>query len=140
MMSRQEQSGSPRTSFFGIRTYWTVRGIWTAHTGSMLHEAINWVLQSLQWLPAPTTKSQTQWNTVYLDGKLLLDGNAMLEYRGGNKRLEAAVTHHMGIEREDVDVEAQVITKTRNYWFLDGSNTLDGKKNLNSIYRKEYIQ
>ena len=80
------------------------------------------------------------WNTVYLDGKLLLDGNAMLEYRGGNKRLEAAVTHHMGIEREDVDVEAQVITKTRNYWFLDGSNTLDGKKNLNSIYRKEYIQ
>lgn len=80
------------------------------------------------------------WNTVYLDGKLLLDGNAMLEYRGGNKRLEAAVTHHMGIEGEDVDVEAQVITKTRNYWFLDGSNTLDGKKNLNSIYRKEYIQ
>lgn len=80
------------------------------------------------------------WNTVYLDGKLQLDGNAMLEYRGGNKRLEAAVTHHMGIEREDVDVEAQVITKTRNYWFLDGSNTLDGKKNLNSIYRKEYIQ
>jgi len=80
------------------------------------------------------------WNTVYLDGKLLLDGNAMLEYRGGNKRLEAAVTHHMGIEREDADVEAQVITKTRNYWFLDGSNTLDGKKNLNSIYRKEYIQ
>lgn len=80
------------------------------------------------------------WNTVYLDGKLLLDGNAMLEYRGGNKRLEAAVTHHMGIERENMDVEAQVITKTRNYWFLDGSNTLDGKKNLNSIYRKEYIQ
>ena len=80
------------------------------------------------------------WNTVYLDGKLLLDGNAMLEYRGGNKRLEAAVTHHMEIEREDVDVEAQVITKTRNYWFLDGSNTLDGKKSLNSIYRKEYIQ
>ena len=80
------------------------------------------------------------WNTVYLDGKLLLDGNAMLEYRGGNKRLEAAVTHHMGIEREDMDVEAQVITKTRNYWFLDGSNALDGKKNLNSIYRKEYIQ
>ena len=77
---------------------------------------------------------------VYLDGKLLLDGNAMLEYRGGNKRLEAAVTHHMGIEREDMDVEAQVITKTRNYWFLDGSNALDGKKNLNSIYRKEYIQ
>lgn len=33
------------------------------------------------------------WNTVYLDGKLLLDGNAMLEHRGGNKRLEAAVTH-----------------------------------------------
>ena len=54
--------------------------------------------------------------------------------------VEAAVTHHMGIEREDADVEAQVITKTRNYWFLDGSNTLDGKKNLNSIYRKEYIQ
>ena len=80
------------------------------------------------------------WNTVYLDGKLLLDGNAMLEHRGGNKRLEAAVTHHMGIERENMDVEAQVITKTRNYWFLDGSNTLDGKKNLNSIYRKEYIQ
>lgn len=80
------------------------------------------------------------WNTVYLDGKLLLDGNAMLEHRGGNKRLEAAVTHHMEIEREDMDVEAQVITKTRNYWFLDGSNTLDGKKNLNSIYRKEYIQ
>ena len=80
------------------------------------------------------------WNTVYLDGKLLLDGNDMLEHRGGNKRLEAAVTHHMGIERENMDVEAQVITKTRNYWFLDGSNTLDGKKNLNSIYRKEYIQ
>ena len=80
------------------------------------------------------------WNTVYLDGKLLLDGNTTLEYRGGNKRLEASVTHHMGIKREDSDVSVQVITKTRNYWFFDGSNMLNGKKNLNSIYRKEYIQ
>lgn len=79
------------------------------------------------------------WNTVYLDGKLLLDGNTTLEYRGGNKRLEASVTHHMGIKREDSDVSVQVITKTRNYWFFDGSNMLNGKKNLNSI-RKEYIQ
>lgn len=45
---------------FGIRTYWMVRGIWTAHIGLMSHEAINWALQSLQWLPAPTTRSQTQ--------------------------------------------------------------------------------
>lgn len=80
------------------------------------------------------------WNTVYLDGKLLLDGNTTLEYRGGNKRLEASVTHHMGIKREDSDVSVQVITKTRNYWFFDGGNMLNGKKNLNSIYRKEYIQ
>ena len=80
------------------------------------------------------------WNTVYLDGKLLLDGNTALEYRGGNKRFEASVTHHMGIKREDSDVSVQVITKTRNYWFFDGGNMLNGKKNLNSIYRKEYIQ
>ena len=80
------------------------------------------------------------WNTVYLDGKLLLDGNTTLEYRGGNKRFEASVTHHMGIKREDSDVSVQVITKTRNYWFFDGGNMLNGKKNLNSIYRKEYIQ
>ena len=54
--------------------------------------------------------------------------------------LKHAVTHHMGIKREDSDVSVQVITKTRNYWFFDGSNMLNGKKNLNSIYRKEYIQ
>lgn len=29
-------------------------------TGLMLHEAINWALQSLQWSPAPTTRSQAQ--------------------------------------------------------------------------------
>lgn len=68
------------------------------------------------------------------------DGNTALEYRGGNKRFEASVTHHMGIKREDSDVSVQVITKTRNYWFFDGGNMLNGKKNLNSIYRKEYIQ
>lgn len=33
--------------------------------------------------------------------------------------------------------DAKVI---RSLWFLDGCNTLNGKKNLNSIYRKEYIQ
>lgn len=80
------------------------------------------------------------WNTVYLDGKLLLDGDTTLGYKAGNKRLESLVTHRFGIEREDEDAEVQVVTKTRNYWFLDGCNTLNGKKNLNSIYRKEYIQ
>lgn len=80
------------------------------------------------------------WNTVYLDGKLLLDGNTTLGYKAGNKRLESSVTHRFDIEREDEDAEVQVVTKTRNYWFLDGCNTLNGKKNLNSIYRKEYIQ
>ena len=80
------------------------------------------------------------WNTVYLDGKLLLDGNTTLGYKAGNKRLESSVTHRFSIEREDEDAEVQVVTKTRNYWFLDGCNTLNGKKNLNSIYRKEYIQ
>ena len=80
------------------------------------------------------------WNTVYLDGKLLLDGDTTLGYKAGNKRLEFSVTHRFGIEREDEDAEVQVVTKTRNYWFLDGCNTLNGKKNLNSIYRKEYIQ
>lgn len=80
------------------------------------------------------------WNTVYLDGKLLLDGDTTLGYKAGNKRLESSATHRFGIEREDEDAEVQVVTKTRNYWFLDGCNTLNGKKNLNSIYRKEYIQ
>lgn len=80
------------------------------------------------------------WNTVYLDGKLLLDGDTTLGYKAGNKRLESSVTHRFGIKREDEDAEVQVVTKTRNYWFLDGCNTLNGKKNLNSIYRKEYIQ
>lgn len=80
------------------------------------------------------------WNTVYLDGKLLLDGDTTLGYKAGNKRLESSVTNRFGIEREDEDAEVQVVTKTRNYWFLDGCNTLNGKKNLNSIYRKEYIQ
>lgn len=80
------------------------------------------------------------WNTVYLDGKLLLDGDTTLGDKAGNKRLESSVTHRFSIEREDEDAEVQVVTKTRNYWFLDGCNTLNGKKNLNSIYRKEYIQ
>lgn len=80
------------------------------------------------------------WNTVYLDGKLLLGGDTTLGYKAGNKRLESSATHRFGIEREDEDAEVQVVTKTRNYWFLDGCNTLNGKKNLNSIYRKEYIQ
>lgn len=44
------------------------------------------------------------------------------------------------IGERDNELRAEVITKTWNYRFLDGSVSLNGSRNLDSIYRKEQIQ
>jgi hypothetical protein len=42
-------------------------------------------------------------------------------------------------EQESIKAD-EVITKTPDYWFLDGSVMLDGSRSFNSIYRKEEIE
>ena len=42
-------------------------------------------------------------------------------------------------EQETV-ANVTVETKSRDYWFLDGALSLDGARNLNSIYRKEVAE
>ena len=44
------------------------------------------------------------------------------------------------VKEKRIDLQAEIIIKTRDYSFLDGSITLNGKRKLNSIYRKEQIQ
>lgn len=78
------------------------------------------------------------WRTLYLDGEFLLDGQKILNNSRG--RWKAAVRMMSGVDVSGQEqLETAVITKTRDYWFLDGELTLNGARNLNSIYRKEIV-
>lgn len=46
----------------------------------------------------------------------------------------------MDFSKGEEIANAMVITKTRDFWFLDGSVLLDGSRNFNTIYRKESIE
>lgn len=78
------------------------------------------------------------WRTLYLDGEFLLNGQKILDNSRG--RMKAAISTLMNLDSSGQEqLETAVATKTRDYWFFDGELTLNGSRNLNSIYRKEII-
>lgn len=77
------------------------------------------------------------WQSVYLNGKKQLNGEILLQNSRGNTRM--AALNLFKTKRAPESISGEVITKTRNYWFLDGKRSLDGSRNFNSIYRKETI-
>jgi hypothetical protein len=79
------------------------------------------------------------WQRHYFDGSWLLDGKHDLDSHVGGTLRMAMKVHAEVEEQENIDA-AEVITKTPDYWFLDGSVMLDGSRSFNSIYRKEGIE
>lgn len=79
------------------------------------------------------------WRTLYLDGEVLLNGQNILNNSRG--RMKAAISTLLSLDNsEQEQLETAVVTKTRDYWFFDGELTLNGSRNLNSIYRKETVE
>lgn len=76
------------------------------------------------------------WRVLYLNGYGLLDGESYLNQN--RCRAKVGLILHSGVDLSEQEKIADVTieTKTRDYWFLDGALSLDGTRNLNSIYRK----
>lgn len=86
-----------------------------------------------------TAAELNYWNLIFLDGRALLDGNDVLD-SSTRKVGKPIIRMRAPIEEKYNELQAEVITKTWNYRFLDGSVSLNGSRNLDSIYRKEQIQ
>lgn len=71
------------------------------------------------------------WKLAYLDEEWLLN------YGRGRAKAALTMRSDLDFSEQETVTNATVETKTRNYWFLDGSLLLDGARNFNSIYRKE---
>ena len=54
--------------------------------------------------------------------------------------LALSMRNRFQIRNDEEIVNVSMETKTRNYWFLDGALSLNGTRNLNSIYRKEVAE
>lgn len=55
--------------------------------------------------------------------------------------MKAAISTLLSLDNsEQEQLETAAVTKTRDYWFFDGELTLNGSRNLNSIYRKETVE
>lgn len=80
------------------------------------------------------------WRLLYLDGNWSLDGEHLLNFC--RCRAKAALTVGSEVDMSGLETvgNATVETKTRDYWFLNGDLSLDGARNLNSIYRKEVAE
>lgn len=74
---------------------------------------------------------------LYLDGGWNLDGEQLLSYGRGKAKAALSVRSEMDFSGRETVADVTVVTKTWDYWFLDGALSFDGARNLNSIYRKE---
>ena len=77
------------------------------------------------------------WMLLYLDGGWNLDGEQLLSYGRGKAKAALSVRSEMDFSGRETVADVTVVTKTWDYWFLDGALSFDGARNLNSIYRKE---
>lgn len=75
------------------------------------------------------------WQILYFDGGWLLNGDKPLN--AVRQKIRAALSLRSEVRSLETVSNITVETKSRNYWFLDGTYALDGSRNLNSIYRKE---
>lgn len=77
------------------------------------------------------------WGGKLLDGSWMLDGSVILN----SKRrygLTLRLVFRLGeFYTQETVGNVTVVTKTRDYWFLDGTVLLDGSRKLNSIYKEE---
>lgn len=76
---------------------------------------------------------------TYFDGRWILDGSHLLD--PGWRDLQMAVTTGMGLDMSGYGAfgNGSVITRTSDFWFLDGTQKLDGTGKCNPIYQKEEI-
>ncbi|MBQ9720312.1 MAG: DUF2313 domain-containing protein [Oscillospiraceae bacterium] len=78
------------------------------------------------------------WNRLFLDGGTLLDGERLLD--GARRGMKTTMKVSVTVPKiEEAVGAATLVTKTRDYAFLNGSVSLDGSRRLNSIYREEEI-
>lgn len=77
------------------------------------------------------------WRLIYLNGYGLLDGEYYLNQNRCRSKVYLATHTRVDSAEQEKIANVTIETKTRDYWFLDGALSLDGTRNLNSIYRKE---
>lgn len=80
------------------------------------------------------------WGCRLFDGSWLFDGQILLD---SVRRYCANIStmYRMEIiEQPEMADNITVETKTKNYWFFDGSVAMDGTRKFNSVYRKEAIE
>ena len=80
------------------------------------------------------------WGLLYLDGGWNLDGEHLLNFSRCRAKAALTVRSEVDLSGQETVGIATVETKTRDYWFLNGALSLDGTRNLNSIYRKEVAE
>lgn len=77
------------------------------------------------------------WRTAYMDGEFLFDGSTTMNY----SRYRPEIVARIGASIKGTETaEIQIVTKTRDYSFMDGNIKFDGSRNFNSIYRKEAVE
>lgn len=79
------------------------------------------------------------WNTRYLDGIWLLDGERLLNSNRCRAKVALNVCLKVDMSDQETVANVAVVTKTRDCWFLDGDKLLDGTRKLNSLYKKEAV-
>lgn len=80
------------------------------------------------------------WRILYLDGDFLLNGEHLLNASRCRARVALTLRSELDMSEQETVANVTVETKSRDYWFLDGALSLDGTRNLNSIYRKEVAE
>ncbi len=79
------------------------------------------------------------WRLLYLNGGWNLDGEQMFDYGRGKTKAAFGVRSEMDFSKRETVAAVSVVIKTWDYWFLDGTMSLNGVRSLNSIYRKEEV-
>lgn len=80
------------------------------------------------------------WGLRYLDGGWSLDGGQKLNYGRGKVKAFFRARSKINFAEQETVANITTETKTRDYWFLNGTLLLKGVRNLNSIYRKEVAE
>lgn len=78
------------------------------------------------------------WRRHYLDGTWYINGEKRLDSWFDGNRTSLLLKAKAKTKEEYGGVE--VITHSRDYWFLTGEHSLDGSRMIDTIYRKEIVQ
>lgn len=142
-----------RWMFDGSKLLGSHRG--NTKAGLILHSSFLSNSESIRYIPVPIVlKADIEeqfkakvinhfgidfWQLHYLEGSWMMDGSYLLDSHRGSLNMALQFQLEVKEPNEQID-NVEVITKTPDYWFFDGTLDLDGSRAFNSIYRKEVIE